>query len=350
MYSLLLWETAPDSLQSFEEEHMSEQPGASASLNKPDSDHVRLLVVGGIGRSGSTLMDRLLGQLPGHVSVGELAVSLWDRSLARDWPCGCGKPFRSCPFWTAVGEQAFDGWDKIDLAKVIRLQKAVNQTEKIPFLLAPGAKPGFREALTRYLDYMTRVYVAVRDVSGARVIVDSSKASSVPYLLRRAERLDVTVAQVVRDPRGVAFSWSKRKPNRAELGGDGEAGLMPMITPRKVARRWMTINGMIFALPRLGVPVIRLRYEDIVPRPAEELARVAEALGEDIGPDDMAFVRPKEVELKEAHTTHGNPNRFESGWVPLRLDEAWRQDLPTDSRRTVEIITAPLRGVYGYRH
>ena len=329
---------------------MSTQPGPVPSVNRSDSDRdrVRLLVVGGIGRSGSTLLDRLLGQLPGHVSVGEMGVRLWDRSLTRDWPCGCGKPFRSCPFWTKVGERAFGGWDEVDLAEVIGLQRAVNQTQKVPLLLAPRVVPGFAAKLDRYLDYMTKVYAAIRDVSGAKVVVDSSKAPSVPYLLRQADGLDVTIAHVVRDPRGVAYSWTKKKPNRAELGGDGKPAFMPTIAPRKVARRWMTINGMIAPLPRLGVPVIRLRYEDVVTRPAAELARVAQALGEDVDPQGLSFVRPTEVELQEAHTASGNPNRFDSGWVPLRLDEAWRKEFPPDSRRTVERITAPLRHVYGY--
>ena len=33
---------------------------------------VRLLYVGGVPRSGSTLADMMIGQLPGHVGVGEL--------------------------------------------------------------------------------------------------------------------------------------------------------------------------------------------------------------------------------------------------------------------------------------
>ena len=60
-------------------------------------------------------------------------------------------------------------------------------------------------------------------------------------------------------------------------------------------------------------------------------------------------MRDGEVELLPAHTASGNPNSFDTGWVPLRLDEAWRKDFPVDSRRTVERITLPLRAKYGYR-
>lgn len=325
--------------------------GRSTGPDRPatEKDPARLLLIGGIGRSGSTLLDRLLGQIPGHVSVGELCVRLWDRCIAHDWPCGCGRSFLSCPFWTDVGERAFNGWENVNLPEVIKLQRAVNRTQKVPMLLVPSVVPGLQETLDRYLGYLTRVYAAIREVSGAEVIVDSSKAPSVPYMLRQAEGLDVTIAHVVRDPRGVAYSWTKAKSHRNEQTGHHEPAYIATIEPRKVARRWMTINLMIAPLPRLGVPVIRLRYEDFIRRPDQELVRVARALGEDIGPGDLSFVRPGEVELRQCHTASGNPNRFDDGWVPLRVDEAWRTALPDRDRRTVEVITAPLRAAYGYR-
>ena len=39
-----------------------------------------VLYIGGMGRSGSTLVDRVLGQAPGVCSVGEL-VFLWERGV-----------------------------------------------------------------------------------------------------------------------------------------------------------------------------------------------------------------------------------------------------------------------------
>src|SRR5690606_8994182 len=43
----------------------------------------RLVFVGGIGRSGSTLIERLLGELPGVCSMGEV-VHMWRRALVDD--------------------------------------------------------------------------------------------------------------------------------------------------------------------------------------------------------------------------------------------------------------------------
>ena len=70
---------------------------------------ITVVYLSGFGRSGSTLVERMLGAAPGWVNVGEL-VDL-ARSVARaDELCGCGEPFSRCPVWTQVGEAAFGGW------------------------------------------------------------------------------------------------------------------------------------------------------------------------------------------------------------------------------------------------
>ena len=100
---------------------------------------VRVLYVGGLGRSGSTLMERLVGQLPGVCAVGEL-VHLWERGVVADERCGCGEPFGRCPFWLQVGKAAFGGWDEVDVSRVAALRARVDRNRFIP-ALARAASP-----------------------------------------------------------------------------------------------------------------------------------------------------------------------------------------------------------------
>src|SRR5262245_25734123 len=72
----------------------------------------RVLLIVGSGRSGSTLFERALGGVAGVAALGEL-VHMWDRAVRDDELCACGQPFGSCPFWSAVGERAFGGWDGV---------------------------------------------------------------------------------------------------------------------------------------------------------------------------------------------------------------------------------------------
>ncbi len=63
----------------------------------------KVLLIAGASRGGSTLIDRLLGQLDGFQSTGELA-HIWRRGLLKNQRCGCGVPFRKCRFWRDVLE------------------------------------------------------------------------------------------------------------------------------------------------------------------------------------------------------------------------------------------------------
>ena len=73
-------------------------PGAAGAAGRA----VPVLFIAGFGRSGSTLLDRLLGSTPGVHSGGELA-AIWTHGLVDDRLCSCGAPFSGCPFWRAVG-------------------------------------------------------------------------------------------------------------------------------------------------------------------------------------------------------------------------------------------------------
>ncbi|HET6214816.1 MAG TPA: sulfotransferase, partial [Micromonosporaceae bacterium] len=173
---------------------------------------MRVLFLGGLGRSGTTLVERILGQLPGVCSLGEV-VHLWRRDLRDDERCGCGVRFSACDFWRAVGDRAFGGWSRVDLSRVLALQAAVERTRHIPWLAAPRlAGPARRELVAEYAGYYARVYNAAAQVAGASVVVDSSKHAALAYCLAGTPDLDLRVLHVVRDARGVAYSWTKRVP------------------------------------------------------------------------------------------------------------------------------------------
>lgn len=307
---------------------------------------VPVLYVGGMPRSGSTLLDLMLGQLPGHCEVGELFY-LWDSGPVRDELCACGQRFSACPFWTEVGEVGFGGWDRVDVPEVLRLRQSVDRTACLPFILAPWLWPAFHRRLDRYTNVLTQLYDAVREVSGADVVVDSTKRPSLAYILRRAPGIELRLVQVVRDPRGVVYSWSRQVPLP-----EG-AGPRPYLRQRSallISRRWLTVNAMIGSLAALGVPRVLLRYEDLMRNPREELSRVA-ALHNSPGsdPETLTFLTERGLELASSHAVAGGRVRFKTGVLALRLDEAWRRALPGRKRQLVEAVTWPLRWRYGYR-
>ena len=306
-------------------------------------DGYRLVFVGGMGRSGSTLIERLLGELPGFCSVGE-TVHLWRRGLVEDERCGCGRSFSDCDFWADVGREAFGGWHRLDADQVLGLKDGVDRTRFLPALLNGSCGGPLAARCERYTELYHRLYSAVSLVSGARVIVDASKHASLAACLRRRYGARLRLLHVVRDPRAVAHSWSRRvaRPDASERSSEPE---MARYSPGRAAVQWVTQNAGLDALSRRGIPTLRVRYEDFVADPGGEFARIANFAGHAGAPLDVAGGG---VDLSEGHAMSGNPMRFTNGRIGVRADHGWREAMPSWRRGLVAAVTTPFRGRYGY--
>jgi Sulfotransferase family len=309
----------------------------------PHNMDQKVLYIGGFGRSGSTLVERILGQLPGFCSAGEI-VFLWQRGLIDGQLCGCGVPVPECEFWSRVGKSAFGGWDQIDAHEMLALQKQADRNRYIPSMVAPRLRPAVQADVDRYTDVLSRVYRAIGEVAGARVVIDASKHASTAFLLRRVPAIDLRVVHLVRDSRGVAYSWTKevRKP---EVTGDD--AFMPVYSPSSSGRQWVAYNLLFDALGVLDGTML-LRYEALLQDPRQGLERILAFAGEPVTPDSFAFLGDGWVDLGVDHTVAGNPMRFHQGRLDLRLDQAWTTKLPERDRKVVTAITWPLQLRYGY--
>lgn len=297
------------------------------------ADAQPVIFVGGLGRSGSTLIERLLGELPGVAPLGEV-VHLWDRGVRADEPCGCGQPFSRCPFWTKVGEHAFGQWRQSQAEWLPSLRMRVDRTRRLP-VLALGL-PSREAELAEYVRSYSRIYAAAAEAADARVVVDSSKHASLAYCL--ASIMKLRVVHVVRDPRAVAASW-RRRVRRPENGRP-----MTRWTPARTAVHWLAQNLAFEILRRRGVRVVRVRHEDLLRDPRTTVVRLAARLGLSAG--GLDFLDGRHARLGVAHTVSGNPMRFSVGPVELRDRPA---PLPRAQRWLVTALTLPLLLWYGYR-
>ena len=314
-----------------------------AAEGEESVEPVDVLYVGGMPRSGSTLLTWLLGELPGSCAVGELFY-VWTAGVRRDQLCGCGEPFSACPFWTKVGQRAFGGWDQVDTVEMENLARRVDSTRAIPKQFLARLFPAYRRDRAAYMTALARVYAAVRDVSGAHTVVDGSKRPSMAYLLARDRRIRLKVVHLVRDPRGVVNSWSKEV---AIPEGAGARGHLKVRSSRVMTRRWMSVNALIAGLRRLGVPVAITRYETWMDTPAEAIRGVLEELGYDLtGVDET--VQGTTLRLQRQHMVEGGRVRFAPLPIELRLDQAWQREMPRRRQHMVMAATWLSRRRYGY--
>lgn len=306
------------------------------------SERVQVVYIGGWGRSGSTLLSYVLGSLPDFVSVGELRY-LWSGGVADNELCSCGEPFHSCPFWSAVGERAYGGWASVDVQEILALERAIFRRSHVALLLAPGIDPTYQRAVRRYTESIVPLYRAVRELSGSKYIVDSTKDPPYSFLLRRAPDLAVHLVHLVRDGRASAFAWTKevRRPEVTER----ETYFQRYGTATS-ALLWSGGNAVLHLKRKSAATYRLMRYESLATNPKPEI----EALLQDLGVDgyDLSDLERREVRMDSGHTIRGNPVRFDSGYKAISLDDEWRTKMPKLRRAGFTALTWPLLCRYGY--
>jgi hypothetical protein len=303
-----------------------------------------LVFLGGSARSGSTLLERMLSRIPGSCSVGELAF-FWDRCVIRNDRCGCGARFHDCPFWQQVGKAAFGGWDQIDAARAAQLHATLDRHRNLDRLSGLRGPGHLSATLDSYLGMTDQLYAAIRDVSGASVIIDSSKQVGYALLLRDLPSVDLRLLHLVRRSHGVAYSWSKRV--RATAVGDG-TGLMSRHSPLWAVSLWMADNLLYDAIARQVPRATRVRYEDIVVDPRAALVKIVGDLELPAADLALSYLDDSAAELTTSHALSGNPMRFQQGRVVLRADEEWRSRMSRPRQAAISAATWPLLMRYGY--
>lgn len=306
---------------------------------------IKVVFIGGSARSGSTILDRVLGNVNGFFSVGELRL-IWKEGIAHNYRCGCGKPFHSCSFWSAVIDEVFGGFKNVNTSPLLDLWRFVDRTRNIPRLAFPSLQsPTFRSAYTEYIDILTQLYRAIHRYAEGKIIVDSSKALSHLLLINSIKEIDLKVIHLVRDSRAVAFSMQRKKRNPASSRKEdlymGRQGVLAS------ARDWSVANGLISLFARSFQYYTLLKYEDFVNQPQEALHRVLVALNL-LSPEIDFFVDEQTISLAPNHMVSGNPIRFHQGEVELRPDIAWKREMPLPRRLALTALTWPLLLKYGY--
>jgi hypothetical protein len=248
-------------------------------------------------RSGSTLLDQMLGSHPEITSVGEIcninAYATLDRSQydpAHELCCSCGGDLagrashKQCPFWSRLRER---------VGPLSNLQ--LNLRRSHPFLLAAVMRyPRLYPLLSSY----GRKSFVIFDAIGGTV-VDSSKGAFRFLALYAARPKAVKAIMLTRDYRAVVHSKMKRGRSLEQSARHW----------RDASRHMLTVERLVPASQRT-----RVRYEDLCTNTEEVMRDLCAFIG--VGFDPAVLRRSPDT-----HHLGGSPSKFENR--PIRLDDRY---------------------------
>lgn len=267
-----------------------------------------IVMIVGTGRSGTTLLEKALGNRDGAVAIGE-ASYLWERGLLENHRCSDGVPFRDHPTWKRILARAFPIPPDPKIQE--RHRHRVEHARCLP-LLATGFR---RREVEVYAAVWRAIFRAIAEETGARIIVDASKSPVRAWLLKRCG-LDVRVVHVVRDLSGVIESWSKPKPD------PGSGTSLPTKHPLVVTMYWCLHHFLAVTL--LGrEDYIRINLRTFLDDPRQ----TSELMWKRIGlehPGFDPFVTARDFRVKPDLAFSGNPDRFHSGIIAVRPEAPGR--------------------------
>lgn len=305
----------------------------------------KVLFITGKGRSGSTVLDTALGQVEGFFSLGELW--RWRRRVPlEEHLCGCQRTVFRCPVWSTALRAAraeFAGSaEQPSAGTVLSWEQEIARWRSVPRLLRQGSTNRAEwPALKHLSEYASAVYRSVSTVTGASLLVDSSKWPAYPGPLGLVPQIHPYIVHLVRDPRAVVFSWMRSK--RWSPGGTP----MPRYSALHSTLSWCARHLLCeWVRAHSGIPYLRIRYEDLVAEPHSTLRKVLEFVGEDR--KKLPFSGERTLRLGENHTVMGNRTRFQTGEVEVVEDDEWRRSIRKRDSVLAVALSFPLLIRYRY--
>jgi hypothetical protein len=276
-------------------------------------------------RSGSTLLDQLLGAHPRTASLGEVnnlkAYALQDRSIynpAHPLDCSCGKSFATCEFWSAAEKTLGRPFAELKLMPDLT-GHAGRLLRKYPRLFR------LLICIWRRVGHDSfDLYDVVFDSSKADYLVDSSKNPFRFRTIYNAGPSRVIPLVLTRDYRAVVHSKMKR-------GASMKGGMYGWVS------RMRQIAVMTADIPA----TIHVSYEDLCRDPRAELERIFTAIGLPFSEDCLS--RPE-----VSHHIGGSPSKFDPAKRQIRLDDKYLSAFTDSELAVMRTIAGPIATDFGY--
>ena len=300
---------------------------------------MKVIYIAGYGRSGSTVLDIILGNHSQITGLGEVTY-LADAYTSSSRTCACGSPYGRCSFWKDFSSSPPD-------AELARLLRKVQDLFFIFRLLLGWFTKRDSDA---YRSYHNQLFGHVESQTYKPIIVDSSKSARKVagrfLALHRLAGEDVYVVHLVRNGLATMESLTLTGSNWAL-----EGRIRPPKWPGlRAAFGWALTNLWTSLLGRFLPPdhYMRLRYEDLAADPAGSLRKIGRFCGFD--PEELIVRIDRNDYFQVGHLVGGNRIRLQSA-IKLRPANPRPQGgrLRVSHRLMFSFTGAWLNRQYGYR-
>lgn len=310
---------------------------------------INLIYIASIGRSGTTLLESILGAHPHIQTTGE--VHIWPHEILMGGvrPCGSGQYVQDDPFWVEMKRRVDPFRQPRPWIHHFREDHTHGYTLRLDRLgdfRSGSLSPAVQAQIDQYGQNNAALFrtfsTLVDETTGRRPdwVVDASKD---PYRLLwfiRSGLFNLKVIHMVKNPPAFIYSVTKEWLDSPDPLRDWKR----LYYSARQAGAWVAQNTLFSAIARTHLTsseYLLLRYEDLARRPQEVVSQVCDFVGVPYAEDAITSFREG-----SPFSIAGNPMRYRSGGI--QLDEKWRTHLPASSRRIANLVTRPVRPHYGY--
>lgn len=292
---------------------------------------MKIIYIMGYGRSGSTLLDIVLGDNKDIVTTG--ALDNYFEWVNKNLFCACGKKMDGCDYWSQVAQH--NSFSKKDIKLVKKMESIVS------FFIYKS-----RKKINKYKSLNNKLLNSISLNFSKNTIVDSSKTTSDclyrPLMLSKYCDINLKPIFLVRDPRAVV--WSAMKKHGSPERETNDFKLLRFV---RTLISWNITNLLTLIIAKVYFKgFMFIKYEDFCKNPIDELHRIEDYTRVDL--EDVIQKINQNKSINIGHNIGGNRLRFSKSVRAIKEDNSWESHMPKLYRYIVTIISFYLIRVFKY--
>ncbi len=215
---------------------------------------VKVVYILGTGRTGSTILGIILGNLKGVFYAGEL--SAWNKF--KGIPKSKNK--KCLRFWEKIKQSITKSgkYYELDFHRYLEHHKAILRFYRLCN----------KQLLHKYNNHNYALFYQIMKDTHVTYIVDSSHYPLRAYLLNKNKYIDLRIIYLIRDPRQVVNSFQKKTVEQSSKNPFSANIYYFLVT--------ILSSLVYFTVPKKHR--IKIRYEDVISNPEQSLGRLSQFL------------------------------------------------------------------------